>query len=509
MISLGPPGDGPLPRREGTGSTQDWLDIDQITEVRGAELRIERSDGGFCWVIATVVPLYRPADVLYGMTLTLTDITEHKLAEAALQRAHDELEQRVAERTAALERANASLNEEMEERQRLHEQVLRLQKQESLGLLAGGIAHDFNNLLLAVIGNAELSLLELPEDAPSRTYLSDVMIAARSASDLSRQMLDYVGKGPYVAQLLDVRQIVDEMADLVERSLSKKIIIQRELQRDEALQIKGDPSQIRQVVMNLLINAAEAMDPHGGTIHLRLRATCLGHGRQDQGLLQTHLPPGRYVELEIVDSGQGMPSETLAKIFDPFFSTKRTGRGLGLSAVQGIVRRHLGEIEVESQWGRGTSFRILFPATAQATDSASEVLHGQTALAGDLTASDQKILVVDDEVMISTVLERLLVHLGFEVTVAVSGEEALKIFAADPYRHSCVILDLNMPQMDGEECLRLMRSIRGDLPVLISTGFDEQESRMLFNDRRHLEFLPKPYDIKTLQWKLAALLGRD
>ena len=258
-----------------------------------------------------------------------------------------------------------------EEKRKLEEQVRQAQKMESLGVLAGGIAHDFNNILMAVLGHAELALAEISPMSPARRSISEIATAAHRAAELCRQMLAYAGKASVVLERVDLRSLVEEMAHLLKTAISKKAILNLNLEKGLP-PIKADPSQIRQIVMNLIINASEAIGDRSGVITVAVGATRCDEEYLRKTELREDLVPGLYMHLEVTDTGHGMDAETRTRIFEPFFSTKFTGRGLGLAAVLGIVRSHKGALKVYSEPGKGTTFKVLFPALEDAGEVVSD-----------------------------------------------------------------------------------------------------------------------------------------
>ncbi|MCP4679165.1 MAG: PAS domain S-box protein [Deltaproteobacteria bacterium] len=248
-----------------------------------------------------------------------------------------------------------------EERLRLETKVLRSQKLESLGVLAGGIAHDFNNLLMGILGNADLAAMNLVPETPAREYVHQIEIASKRAANLAKQMLAYSGKGRFVVLAINLQTLVEEMVHLLEVSISKKVVINYDF-AGNVPSIEADATQIRQIVMNLVINASEAIGDHSGVISIRTGVMECDRNYLNDTCLDDNLPEGVYSYFEISDTGGGMDKETIAKIFDPFFTTKFTGRGLGLAAVLGIVRGHKGAVEIRSRSGKGTTFTVLFPA---------------------------------------------------------------------------------------------------------------------------------------------------
>ena len=268
----------------------------------------------------------------------------------------------------------------VKERERLHAQLQHAQKLESLGVLAGGIAHDFNNLLMSVLGNAEMALWDLAPESPARADLQAISAAAKRAADLAKQMLAYSGKGKFVIEPLNLSKLVADMAHLLEVSISKKVTLKYNFPESLPL-VDGDATQIRQIVMNLIINASEAVGEKSGVINVTTGVMEADHAYLSETYLDEGLEEGYYIYLEVADTGHGMDRETVEKIFDPFFTTKFTGRGLGLAAVLGIVRGHRGALKVYSQPKHGTTFKVLFPCSEEATAALTGRLRRERGLA--------------------------------------------------------------------------------------------------------------------------------
>lgn len=378
------------------------------------------------------------------------------------------------------------------ERKQLEAQLQHAQKLESLGILAGGIAHDFNNLLTGVLVYSDLALRKLPADAPARHSVGEAIKVARQASQLTQQMLAYSGKGQFVVEPLDLSHLITEMRPLLQVSISKKCHITYRL-LPGLPQIAGDIAQIRQVIMNLVINASEAIGEHNGEICVSLTCQKCDRTYLAKTYLDDGLEEGHYVVLEVKDSGQGMSEETRLKVFDPFFTTKFTGRGLGLAAVLGIVRGHHGAISVESTPGRGTTFRVLFPIANQVAQAATPEIDNSNEWRGSGT-----ILVVDDEKSVREAAQHLLATSGFDVLLAADGREALEIFQRECTQIRLVLLDMTMPHLDGEETLCEMRKIRSDVCTILSSGYNEQTTLKRFADKGLAGFLPKPYSYDQL-----------
>ena len=386
------------------------------------------------------------------------------------------------------------------ERKRAEERLRHAQKLESLGVLAGGIAHDFNNLLMAILGHTDLALRKLPPVSPVRNHLEEVEKASQRAADLCRQMLAYSGKGRFVVESLDLGEVVKEMSDMLSMSISKKASIQYRFSPDLP-RVEADASQIRQVVMNLIINASEAIGDNPGIISLVTGAVdCDRAYLRDIGGGE-ELPEGRYVFLEVTDTGSGMDRETQKKIFDPFFTTKFTGRGLGLAAVLGIVRGHRGAIKVYSEREKGSTFKVLLPAAEKAVKPAAGRGLPRAGWKGAGT-----VLLTDDEEMVREVGVGMLRSLGFRVLTAADGREALELFAAHRDEIVCVVLDLTMPRMDGEETFREIRRLDSGARVILTSGYEEHTVTRRFEGEGLSGFIQKPYKMSDFASMLQQVL---
>ena len=429
-----------------------------------------------------------------GLRSFLLDITRRKRAEEALQKVRETLENRIRERTVELELANEFLRREMDERRqrdeehrKLEAQVQHAQRLESLGVLAGGIAHDFNNLLASIMGYASLAAMDLPDDSRPRRSVEQVLIAAKSAADLTQQMLAYSGRGTFVLDLLNVKDVIEGVVLLLESTISRKATLQLSLAADLPA-IQGDASQIRQVVMNLISNAAESLGENSGVVSVKT-----GTVWADAGELPTLepgriLPEGRYIFIEVADTGCGMDSETLSKIFDPFFTTKFTGRGLGLAAVLGIIRSHQGSIRVQSHLGLGTTFEVLFPAVEEFVSSPLE-----QAPKAETWRSEGVILVVDDQPAVRNLARMILERAGLTVLTADDGKAAVEVFAQHAGEIHAVLLDLNMPGMDGGEVFHHITQLVPDVRVVLCSGYNEQDVNTKLRGKKAAGFLRKPY----------------
>ncbi len=394
----------------------------------------------------------------------------------------------------------------------LERQVQHAQKLESLGVLSGGIAHDFNNILMSILGNADLALEGLSPHAPINTQIMEIKKASRRAADLAREMLAYSGKGRFVIEPIDLNEFVDEMGHLLEVSLSKKAALKYSFV-DDLPTFKGDATQIRQVIMNLITNASEAIGDESGIITLSTGAMECDRTYLDntnialRAGLDEPLPEGPYIYLEVADTGCGMDAETIEKIFDPFFSSKFAGRGLGMSAVLGIIRGHDGAINICSELRKGTTFKILFPATELGEGDALTRSDGE--IEANAWRGKGTILVADDEKMVRVVSGRMLESLGFKVLTAVDGHDAVNVFRKHSEQIVCILLDLTMPNLDGEQAFHEIRRIRSDVPVVLSSGYNMQDATQCFVGKGLAGFIQKPYDQSTLRETLKEVLGAE
>jgi PAS domain S-box-containing protein len=393
----------------------------------------------------------------------------------------------------------ACFSRDITERRRAEHNLLQSQKLESVGLLAGGIAHDFNNLLVGVIGNASLAQEMAGREHQISDLLDGIVKTGEQLAHLTRQMLAYSGKGRFVIELLDLSDFVAESCNLAQPSIPKKVELRLEL-APGLPPIEADRGQIQQVVMNLVINAAEAIGSRPGLV-----AVSTGAEDVDAEYARAHpeaadLPPGKYVRLEVRDTGDGMDQATRGRIFDPFFTTKFTGRGLGLAAVSGIVRGHRGAILVSSAPGKGSRFTVLFPAAQRAAEQSLEP--AETALTGSET-----VLVVDDEAVVRQMARLTLERYGYRVLLAADGAEAVDVVKRHPSEIALTLLDLSMAGMSGEEALPALRRIRPDIRVVVSSGYSETEAMRLFGGARVSGFIQKPYTVKELLKAVKAAIG--
>ena len=378
------------------------------------------------------------------------------------------------------------------------------QKLESLGVLAGGIAHDFNNLLTTILGNTEMLAPYLATaKSAGRHHLEKIERTTRRLADLTRQMLAYSGRGKFTVDKLDLNTVIIEMTDLLKVSTPKNVRATYQLAHHLPL-IDGDPVQIRQIVLNLLTNATEAIgDKRAGNVVIRTDACALDADAVEALCPGQSLEPDEYVRLEVSDNGSGMSPETISKIFDPFFTTKFAGRGLGLAALRGIVRGHHGGIRIVSQEGEGTVFTLVFPARGCADDATRRPIARDQPTAG---MGHTKVLLVDDEEGLRTLMAIALEDAGCTVFQAGDGEEGVAQFRRYADELDVVVLDLTMPRMGGDEVFRQIRASHPAMPVILSSGYTEEDISRQFNGRGLSGFIEKPFAPSELIDKIGAVL---
>ncbi|WP_028459680.1 ATP-binding protein [Chloroflexus sp. Y-396-1] len=389
-----------------------------------------------------------------------------------------------------------------QERRRIESQMLQTQKLESLGLLAGGIAHDFNNLLTGIIGHTSLALLDLPPNHQLQPHLTAIDQAAQRAAELCNQLLVYAGRGQRSLEMVDLSTLVREMSDILRLPTNRSSQVTIHYELDSNLPpVVVEASQIRQIVLNLLTNAIEAIGERVGTVTLRTGVIILTATDLRRLNLMPTIPPGEYVTLTVSDTGIGMDEATQRRIFDPFFSTKPKGHGLGLAAVQGIVRRHQGAIQVNSAPGLGSTFTVYLPATRKAVSPAAKPQSMPVILRG--TA-----LIVDDEAVIRTTLSRILERAGMVTIEAANGHGALTLLTETALRIDIAVVDLAMPGMNGLELLAAIRQRYPKLPVLLMSGNPGQVTDDSLPLDQYTDFIPKPYRSQDLLEKMSHLLQR-
>jgi PAS domain S-box-containing protein len=390
-----------------------------------------------------------------------------------------------------------------EERWSLEQQFRQTQRLESLGVLAGGIAHDFNNILMIVMGHAELALEKMSPVSAARENIREIINASQRAADLCRQMLAYAGKAQSIFEKIDLSELIGEMAQLIKNSISNKTVLNLNLSHGLSL-IHADLGQIRQVVMNLIINASEAIGDQNGIITVKTGVAPYDKDYLCKTALDDKLVPGKYVYLELHDTGCGIENDKKDRIFDPFYSTKFTGRGLGLAAVMGIVRAHKGALHVFSEPGKGTTFKVLFPEMENNGGNMgvqeSHEISGVSTWSGCGT-----VLLVDDEKSLREVGAKMLETLGFNVLIASDGLEAVEIYRQRQKDIDLVLLDLTMPRMDGVQAFAKLCELNPDIQVVLASGYSEEDVSLRFAGKGLAGVLQKPYTLSKLRELLVGI----
>ncbi len=441
------------------------------------ELELKAGDGRKVWVEVSESPVVRDGRTVMVVG-ALQDITERKKAE--------------------------------KERMEMERRFQQSQKLESLGVMAGGIAHDFNNLLTAILGNLDLALMGGLENSRSRAFMEKARRATLRASDLTNQMLAYSGKGKFHVRSFNLSGLVEEMTELLKASIAKTVSLNLNTDRDIP-DIKADPTQIQQIIMNLIVNASEAIGSRPGVVTISTGVRDCDEHCLAQSRLREKPRPGRYVFLEVRDTGCGMDEKTLERLFDPFFTTKFTGRGLGMAAVLGIVEGHGGAIAIQSEPGRGTVVEVLFPAQLPAERPGVPGAAREPLASGAQRGRgyvSETVLVVDDEDMVLDLCAAMVEQLGFRALRASDGREALEVFRRHAGEVSLIILDLTMPRMDGVEAFHEIKRIRGDVRVIVSSGFSEQEVSGRFEGDEPSSYIKKPFELNRLREKIGEVLGK-
>jgi len=393
---------------------------------------------------------------------------------------------------------------DMSKRIAMERQMQHVQKLESLGVLAGGIAHDFNNILVAVLGNADLAMEKLPDKSPAAENIRAIICAAHKASDLCRQMLAFSGRGKFLTKDVDLNVLIRETHDMLKMSVNKKASLQLNLS-DRPVLVKADPSQLQQVIMNLIINASEALENKIGKITVSTGISYFNASQLKSFTASNGLPPGRYCFIKVSDTGCGMDEKTRLKVFDPFFTTKFTGRGLGMAAVLGIIRGHHGGIKINSRKNNGTTVSIVLPAVEDSDEKEPE----KRANSSNPGPFKGTVLLVDDESTVRDVGTHMLEFLGFSVITAKNGQEAIKIFEKHREDLDVIIMDLTMPEMDGIEASRRILQMEQGARILLSSGYDGDEVTKASSNLNIKGFIHKPYKLSSLREVLVDIFQKD
>lgn len=390
-----------------------------------------------------------------------------------------------------------------EERQRLELERQYSQKLESLGVLAGGIAHDFNNLLMTIVARSGLALRSLPGDSPAREHITFIEKSGLRGGELANQMLTFAGKTKLDFQHIVLSKFLKDMEVFLRATVSKRMTLTFDV--DPSLpSIRADPAQLRQIIMNIVTNASEAHDNHEGQITISTQLIDPQSGRFNNWYLIGDLPTAPCPAFQVQDTGCGMQADMIPKIFDPFFSTKFPGRGLGLAALLGIVRAHSAMIAIKSEPKVGTTFCLAFPPS---TPAKSRTTPTKLSVPSTKTVTEKKpvILIIDDEEEVRVACSLILQELGCDALVAADGEVGVQVFEQHRGDISAILLDLTMPKLDGQQCLKKIREVDPMIPVILSSGFSEEEAMKQFQDSGINAFIQKPYQVEVLIEKIQAL----
>jgi signal transduction histidine kinase len=453
----------------------------------------ERLGTGDRWVI-----LKKPFDNVEVLQLAHALTAKWTLLQQSRALVAD-LERKVLERTVELATALENLRRESAERERgeaerrlVDRKLEETQRLEGLGVLAGGVAHDFNNILTGILASASLATLDVPEGTDVHQHLRRIEENSRRAAGLCQQLLVYAGKGNVTTCALDVNELLRETLELLHVSVPRDAEFTVDLAADGPL-VNGDAARLRQVFMNLVLNAAEALAGAPRRIRLSSGRVALDADALAGIAYRRDAQPGEFVFVEVSDTGSGMKPETLQRIFEPFFTTKFTGRGLGLCAVLGIVRSHGGALHVTSEVGVGTTFRVYLPTSEAAAGRGAPQAGEKNAAAGAGT-----VLVVDDEESVRMVAAFALKRHGFQVETAMDGIEALERAEATGGGYVGALLDMTMPRMDGPSTVAALRKLQPDLPVVLMSGHDHMDVARQINGMARVALLQKPFTVEEL-----------
>jgi len=433
--------------------------------------RLRRHDGEYRWLLDNGVPRWKDETEFIGYIGSCVDITERKQAEV--------------------------------DRQQLEQQFHQAQKLESLGVLAGGIAHDFNNILTVIMGHCYMAREDIIPEQEYKAVFQKIETAGSRATDLCRQMLTYAGRSPLVQTRVNLWLLVDEVVKMLQAAIKKNVTIELDLKR-VVPEIKGDTGQIQQVIMNLIINAAEAIGENNGAIRVALTRILINVDQTETDAFGMDIQPGGYICLEVSDTGCGMDEETQQRIFEPFYTTKFTGRGLGMSAIKGIIKSHDSALQLESTPGVGTTFKVYFPVP-QASGDAETTLPATVPL----EEASGTILLVEDEQMLRVMGTELLEAMGFSALTAEDGSEALEIYCERGSEIDVILLDLIMPVMGGIEAYHELRKINTIVPIIICSGYGVESVEEIIGNDPHAGFVHKPYKPEVLQDVLVRMMKEE
>lgn len=426
-------------------------------------------DGRVTWASSSKLPLRDGNGDIVGLAGITRDITQFKEAE--------------------------------EERLQMELRMQHTQKLESLGLLSGGIAHDFNNFLMGILGHTGLALPSMSPESPAYSSVKQIESVALRAAELTNQMLAYSGKAKRVVEAFDLSMMVREMGHLLDVTIPASVKVVYHFDKDVA-PMEGDPAQIRQVVMNMITNASDAIGNKAGRITIGTSLIECDACYLRKAYTADELDPGRYVMLQVEDTGVGMDEETQAKIFDPFFTTKSRGRGLGLAAVIGIVRAHKGALKVYSEVGKGTCFKVLLPMFK------GEFLSKEPEAKAEAWRDSGTVLVIDDDEIVCAVTEKILAAFGYDAAGCTNAMAALEDFKACNGDCRLVVLDVTIPEVTVGEMIKRLRAVNPQVPIILISGYSENSVNAELSGQTYEGFLQKPFNGEMLEKLLPEILGR-
>lgn len=465
------------------------------------EVKLNQADGEVVYLLLNATPLLNDLNRIIGCVVSLADISERKRAEETLNRAHDELEKKVEERTMELNRSLTALRNEISGREKLEQQLRQSQKLESIGLLAGGVAHDFNNLLTGIGGYAQLIEECAGPDPELQESVTQLMSGVDRAAELTRSLLAFSRKQELNRQPAMIDGIIDKAGKFIRRVIGEDIEFRTVFGGNDLL-VLVDAGQIEQVLLNLAINARDAM-PHGGCLTISVSRTVVKEGSQPMYDLPL---PGNYARISVTDTGAGIDRTTMERIFEPFYTTKAIGKGtgLGLSIVHGIIKQHDGSILVSSEPARGATFDIYLPMVE------GQGLGEETQTSESVSGGTETLLIAEDEEIVKTLLKRTLERAGYRVLVAADGNEALERFREHD-EIAMVLSDVVMPGKNGKEILAEIRGIRPGMKFIFISGYtaDIIRERGMGVIEMGAEIMTKPFSKYDLLRKVREVLDRD
>ncbi len=494
-----------LPVFNADGAPRHFEDSPALRALRGETIRneieiIRNRQGDMRYREVSSASVRDSSNKIVGSVSVIRDITERKNIEEALRAAHEELELRVKERTEQLQNAYQSLIREIEERKILEERLRQSQKMEAIGTLAGGIAHDFNNILAGIIGFSEMVEEELPEGSILRGYMKNVLKASFRGRDLVKQILTFSRKAEHSRQTLSVIPLIKETLKLLRSSLptSLELVLHQRALNDH---VYASAVELQQILMNLVTNAARAIGDKGGNISISLSSIFI---EPNSPIIDSELQCGNYLQLAVKDTGSGMSTDVMRRIFEPFYTTRGLGEGtgMGLAVVYGIVKSLKGTIVVESKEGLGSTFRVYIPQAEKFVEPTVE----ETA---KIAGGNERILFIDDEELLVQLNSDILQKLGYKVTAVTDSTEALDIFLSDPSRFDLVITDQTMPKLSGLKLARKFLRVRRDIPIILCTGHSDTVSPDNARDAGIKLFIMKPLARKELAGVVRSALDNE